>query len=173
MIKAEQITGGKIFLVISPSQEIQKNIDDTVTHLVKKDKTAIAYISFNKPYDTLNKNWKKKKLDLDKILFIDCITTGSAEKKNGKHVIYEMSPNNLTAISLAVNTFLKTATGKKAIIVDSLSTLLIYNELNMVARFTNDLIEKARTSDTKAVIFTTKHDEMINKVSLFFDKIIK
>ncbi|MCX6708585.1 MAG: hypothetical protein NTW67_02955 [Candidatus Woesearchaeota archaeon] len=57
--------------------------------------------------------------------------------------------------------------------MDSLSTLLIYNELNMVARFTNDLVEKARASDAKAIIFTTEHEELLGKVSLFFDKIIK
>jgi len=173
MIKAGQITRGKVFLVILPSQEIQKNIDSIVTRLVKRDKTAIVYISFNKPYNVLSKNWKNKKIDLDKILCIDCITAGAIEKQNGKNVIYDLSPNSLTAISLAISAFLKTAKGKKAIIMDSLSTLLIYNELNMVARFTNDLVEKARASDTKAIIFTTKHEELLGKVSLFFDKIIQ
>ncbi|MCX6708584.1 MAG: hypothetical protein NTW67_02950 [Candidatus Woesearchaeota archaeon] len=108
MIKAGQITRGKVFLVILPSQEIQKNVDSTVARLVK-EKTSIVYVSFNKPYNVLSKNWKNKKIDLDKILFIDCITAGVMEKQNGKNVIYDLSPNTLTAISLAISTFLKTA----------------------------------------------------------------
>ena len=173
MIKPAQLKEGDTFLVILPAAKIQPNIDSIVEYLVKKEKNSVAFICLNKPYATLEKNWEKRKIDTSQILFIDCITASVEKPKKEKNVVFIPSPSGLTAISLAINTFLKGAKGKKTVIIDALSTLLIYNEINSVARFTNDLIEKARVSGAKEVIFTTKHDELINKVSLFFDRIIK
>ena len=173
MVTAEQLKDNKSILVVLPSEDIQKNVDTAISSLVKKEKSAVAYISLNKPYKTVVQSWKKKKIDMDKILFIDCITSTVEEPKEEKNVIYVPSPSGLTAISLAVNTFFKKMAGKKTVMIDALSTLLIYNEINTVARFTNDIVEKSRVAGGKAVIFTTKHDELINKVSLFFDEILK
>jgi len=158
----------KINLIILPTEKTQNKIDNTVNKLVK-NKTSIFYLSFNKPYSVLSQNWKRKKINLKKILFVDCIT--SSKRKNGENAIFNLSPRSLTEISLAFTTFLKTSKDQKAIIIDSLSTLLIYDELNLVARFTNDIIEKARQSEAKVIIFTTNVEELINKISLFFDKI--
>jgi len=61
------------------------------------------------------------------------------------------------------------------LIIDALSTLLIYNNENKVAAFVKEVTEYASENEVQIVAFSpeTKGEELLNKIFNFFDKVKK
>lgn len=60
-------------------------------------------------------------------------------------------------------------------IIDALSTLLIYNSENKVAKFVKEITECASKGNMEAIALSpkTKGKELLNKIFNFFDKVKK
>ena len=159
-------------LIISPINNLQYQINSTLKELTKSDILG-AYISLNKPYISIKKVLNQEKIETDKIFFIDCISQLS-EKCKEKEVLHIRHPSDLTGLSIAVTEFVEKIPNDKYIIIDALSTLLIYNKEELVIAFVKKLVEKTQENNFKMIIFTpeTKGGDFVNKISLFFDKVI-
>ena len=70
---------------------------------------------------------------------------------------------------------MKDIKGEKFLIIDALSTLLIYNDENKVAKFVKEITEYASQNDVDVIAFSpkTKGEELLNKIFNFFDKVKK
>jgi archaellum biogenesis ATPase FlaH len=60
-------------------------------------------------------------------------------------------------------------------IIDALSTLLIYNNENKVAKFVQEITDYASENQVYVVAFSpkTQGEELLNKIFNFFDKVEK
>ena len=154
-------------LIISPINSLQNNINDALKTLTK---TPGAYVSLNKPHTGVKKVLNQEKISTNKIFFIDCISQPLEKQKEVLHIRH---PSDLTGLSIAITEFSEKIPGTKYIVIDALSTLLIYNKEELVITFVKKLLEKTQ-SNTKIIISTpeAKGGEFINKISLFFDKVI-
>jgi len=87
--------------------------------------------------------------------------------------VLHISPSELDKLNYAINTFIKDIKDKKFLIIDALSTLLIYNDENKVASFVKELIEYASNNEVEIIAFSpkTKGEELLNKIFNFFDKV--
>jgi len=166
-----ELSENKIILVLIPSNEYNEMTIDITKELAKKN---ICYVTLNKTFPSLTENFKKKGINTDNVVFIDAIskTIKSVPNQTDK-CYYISSPNSLTELSIAVTKFLKH--NFDYLIFDSLTNLLIYSKKAPVAQFLSNLINKIRTSDTKAVFFALSlkdHDELIKEAGMFVDKVI-
>jgi archaellum biogenesis ATPase FlaH len=61
------------------------------------------------------------------------------------------------------------------LIIDALSTLLIYNNENKVAAFVKEITEYAQDYDVEVIALSpkTKGEELLNKIFNFFDEVKK
>lgn len=161
-------------LVITPIENLQKNATRIVKNFTKSDIPGI-YVCLNRPYKTVKKYLEKKGLKTDKIFFIDCITSSLDKAEESENVLHIQSPSDLTGLNIAISEFSEKIPGKKFLLIDALASLLIYNTENLVVKFVKLILEDVPESGLKAVMLTpaTKGGELINKVSLFFDKVIK
>jgi hypothetical protein len=101
----------------------------------------------------------KKGINLNKILFIDCISQQLKEKtKNADNCVFINSPQNLTAISIAVNEAIRSISGKRMLFFDSLSILLIYNDAITLGKFSNFILNKMRASDVDMILLALESD---------------
>jgi len=154
-------------LIITSVEDLQDEINKQV-----KDRSAYPgiYISLNKTQKSSEENLIKNNIKTDKIFFIDCVT---AEKT--KEDVLHILPNDLDKLSFAINTFVKDIKGKKYLVIDALSTLLIYNSENKVAAFVKKITEYTSNNDVEVIAFSpkTKGEELLNKIFNFFDKVIK
>ena len=154
-------------LKIAPVEKLQDEINKTISSF---SGTPGVYVSLNKTQKGVEEIFKKNKIDATKLFFIDCV---SADKTN-EDVLY-VSPNNLENLSCSINDFIKEIPGKKYLIVDALSTLLIYNPENKVAAFVKEIIEYASKQDVEIIAISpaTKGEDLLNKIFNFFDKVEK
>ena len=148
-----------------------ENLQDRVNSVVKSFKNIPGiYVSLNKTQKSTENILRKNKINTNKIFFIDCVTS----EKTREDVLH-IAPDQLDLLSSAINAFIKDIKGKKFLILDALSTLLIYNDENNVAKFVKEVTEYASQNDVKVVAFSpkTKGEELLNKIFNFFDEVKK
>jgi len=148
-----------------------ENLQDEINRIIKaRGNIPLIYVSLNKDHESVEKYLKEQGLDVSKIFFIDCLTN---EQKN-KDVIL-VYPTQLDKLNLVINMFIKEISGKKVLLVDALSTLLIYNNENKVAQFVKSVTEYATRKEVEVIALSpkTQGEELLNKIFNFFDEVKK
>lgn len=163
-----------ILYIINPENYFKKIIGILKKEL--KGETLI-YVTTNKPYSNL-KNLFKKGGVKGEIFFVDCISKmvlgKSITEEEIEDCIFVESPQSLTSLSIAINESLKHISGKKTLLLDSLSTLLIYNDASTIGRFSNFLINKLNAFDVSVIVLTLESDidkDIIRKIQSFVDEV--
>lgn len=154
-------------LIITSVESLQKKINETV----KSFGNMIGiYVSLNKNHKSVGALLKKEKVNAKNIFFIDCVTS---EKERDD--VINVQPSQLDKLAYAIKSFINEVKGKKFLVIDALSTFLIYNDENKVAAFIKQTIEYASQNDVEVVAFSpkTKGEELLNKIFNFFDKVRK
>ncbi len=154
-------------LVITSVEELQSRIDSVVKSF--KNIPGI-YVSLNKTQKSTENILKKAGINTNKLFFIDCVTT-----EKTRNDVLHIAPDQLHLLSPAIYAFMKDIKGEKFLIIDALSTLLIYNDEDNVAKFVKEVTEYASQNDVKVVAFSpkTKGEELLNKIFNFFDNVKK
>jgi archaellum biogenesis ATPase FlaH len=152
-------------LIISPVESLQDNITGEIK---KKADWVGIYVGLNKTQKSTEDTLKKNKIDTSKLFFIDLVTT----EKTREDVLH-IRPDQLDLLGEAITTFIRDIEGNKFIVVDALSTLLIYNSENVVAKFVKDITDQASSNNVQVIAFTPKTvgEELLNKIFNFFDDV--
>jgi len=84
-------------------------------------------------------------------------------------------PTDLRILDDSIRSYLKEMPGEKYLMIDALSTLLIYNNQKDVAKFVKSLTEHAVEFKTKTVALSPKtgDNELLTYIFNFFDKVIQ
>lgn len=133
-------------------------------------------VTITRTADSLVKMLKTREIDTRSVYFIDCISKISGSSQVCDNCSYVSHPSNLTDISIAVTSALnQMGDGKKFFIVDSWSSLLIYNDQKKVLGFSNFIINKLRGKEINGFMVTLSvksDEEFSNSMSVFCDKVI-
>jgi len=172
---SEEILGKKILLIVIPSSEYNEAILDISLQL-NNNFSRIAYISLNKLINPLKRSLQQKNVHLEKFYFIDGITkTAIPVPPEDANAIFLPAPNDMTKLSIALTKTMQSY-DPDVILFDSLSTLLIYENPDVVTQFVYSIINKVHAYGIK-IVFTCldgdKEKQLINNLSLIVDKIIK
>lgn len=153
-------------LVICPVEKLQMNVNAILRSM---QGTVGIYVSLNKTQKSVEENLVKEKIDFEKIFFIDCVT-----KEKTREDVLHCSPNELKELSYSIKNFIEEIPGEKFVILDALSTLLIYNPENHVAAFVKELTENSsEKTEIIALSPETKGEELLEKIFNFFDEVKK
>jgi len=113
----------------------------------------------------------------NKIEFVDCISQMSgAPELEGPHYNYLESPQQLVELSVLLNKLFQKIEGNKFLVVDSLSTLLIYNKPEAITKFVHSIANKIRTEKVLGVLLIIKTEDnmdVIKILSQFSDSVIE
>jgi len=153
----------KSLLVVVPVAQLLQKVVDVVGSV----EDSVIYVSLNKTAEGMKIIFAKGK-DVPNMFFIDCI---NHEKKSED--ILHINPNELEKLDYAIRLFKDEIEGKKVIVLDALSTLLIYNSENKVAAFVEKVVDYAREEGVSVLAFTpkTEEEELLTKVFNFFDEV--
>ena len=163
------------FLVFAPpkTNEFKTVGLDLLRYLVNEKKSPVVYVCIDKPHSSIKRELDKEEINSKMIVFIDAVTPMGGAKPNDDKCVYIMSPENLTDISIALSQAIGSLSGNKTfIIVDSLSTLLVYNNIQTVLKFVHIINAKIKQCGAKGIAMSAKKgtdDEFINQVFQFFD----
>jgi KaiC/GvpD/RAD55 family RecA-like ATPase len=170
------IKHGEITLVLASSGKYQSVLPKVVKSFAGKKNFFGVYVTVNKPYATLNESFKRDGVKTDRMFFIDCVTkmVGGASKPSDRFLTIE-SPQFLTEISIAVSQAMSALPkGEKYFVLDSVSSLLIYNSSGTVARFIHFLSGKLREWDARGIFLAvdTEVEALLPYISQFVDKTV-
>jgi KaiC/GvpD/RAD55 family RecA-like ATPase len=171
MTVKEYLDSNNVILVVV---EKEKYLSELITVIKEIESIAdkTCYVSLTQPYQALLETLKKNSINPEKFRFIDVLTNTVKEEKSTDACTYVSSPSALTEISVA---FSKVSEGAKFAIVDSITTLLIYEDENSVIRFTHSLMTKTRILGQKTIFIALREDKdnnLIKDLHMFVDKVI-
>jgi len=123
---------------------------------------------------------EKGGINTEGVKFVDLVTRTSdsahALIEEGK-VTYVDSATDLTEIIIAIDKQMDSIKeNKKFFILDSLSTLLVYNSPTSVEKFTHSLISKIGQHTSRGAlifVYSRDHEGVIQTISQFCDKVIR
>jgi len=146
-------------------------------YLVTQKKQAGSYITVNKPFESVISSLHANKIKTDNLYFLDCITRkfGGKEDKNANCKFID-SPHNLTEISLEIHELLKANANHKFLFIDSLSTLAVYNNPEIMVKFVHYMTGKMRIWGLTGVFIALNEEsdkKLISELTQFCDKIIR
>lgn len=160
-------------LIIAKTKNYLNLIRAFVDLFVNDNKMEGIYLTTNKSYEKVLDALKAEiKLDERKLFFIDCMSEKSSEPESA----IATPPQDLTELNLVLGQVLKKRQNSGFFILDSLSTLFIYNDEKSIEKFTKIFVEKMSARKLKTVVITTKtksNEAAIETVSVFFDKVIQ
>ena len=166
----KSLSGSQTVLLTMTSAEYNKAMVASVKSL---STGTVCYVTTNKTFDSLKEPFKKSKIKLDKIVFIDAISkTIKKTPSQAENVYYVSSPGALTELSLVIDKFLRHKFDY--LIFDSITNLNIYNKTTICAKFMTSLINKIKKGKTKAIFYAigAKDSELINHAGTYVDKVI-
>lgn len=133
------------------------------------------YITLNKSTSELLEEMKPQGIKIEKIIFIDSVTkmADGAEIKSD-NISYLESPDDITELNFecehAINRLKK---GEGFVIVDSITTLLVYNKAATVEKFIHTLSQKVKNLGLQGIFFAAESTdkETLDTISQFCDDI--
>jgi len=139
-----------------------ENHSDAVTALldvyVNQKKASGVYVAVSKPYESIIGFMKKESIPEDKVAFVDCISKMAGKTYDASdRVTYVETPTALEEIKMTItNMMQKIESENKFVILDSLSSLLIYNKEKSVEELSHLLIGRLRAEGFGGVILATE-----------------
>ena len=169
---------GNVVLILTSAEKYLENVINVLEALINKKNYHCIYVTVNKPYQVLLNVLKNNDIDTKKIFFIDIISKMTRlETAGAKDCLFIASPDSLTELSIAITESARNLRGKnKFIFLDSLSTMLIYNQTGTVTKFAHFLIGKMKTEAVEMVIISLEKEmdpKLVSQISSFVDKVIK
>lgn len=169
----EYLKDNKVILVIIDSMRYNETILDTLKAI--SNKGNLVYITLNKTASSLENLFREKSISFRNIVIVDCITRTIKETKDRGGIIYIDSPRELSDLSFVLGGILSRKK-KGYVILDSLTTLLVYQDKPIVARFILNMANRIRESTFRSIIFAadvSEHRDFLKEVSIFVDKVIE
>jgi len=167
----KELSENQTILLIMDSAEYNQDIVSFVKKLNGKN---IAYVTLNKTKDSLVELFKKNKIKIENIVFVDAISkTLKSVPDQSEGVYYVSSPGALTELSLVISKFIRH--DFDYLIFDSLTNLLVYESKAPVGKFVSALVNKIKESKTKAVFYALsvkEQEALIKESGMFVDKVI-
>ena len=162
-------------LVVVSSKNYERVILAFMDIFLNEKKYFGTYITTNKPFRKILSNFLKSGIKADNLFFIDCVTKEAPSKEiNGIKVF---SSQDVTEINVLLDKVIRQKKkGGEFIFLDSVSTLLVYNDEKIVEKFIHALLERIYRWKTRGIFITVETEAnklILENLALFFDRVIK
>jgi hypothetical protein len=162
--------------VVLPSSNYSDLIQAFFEYIRSRPEDAWVYVTITKPYENIVKQFGEL-AESKNIRFVDCISRAAGISKTDPNCVYVESPSMLEKLGLEIINIFKTVDEKtnKYLILDSLSTLIIYNDQEIVTEFFYHLANRTRSRNIHIISLAIEEEgmEKFNKLLYLNDKILK
>jgi len=159
-------------LIVKDAKSLRATVNEILKTLQDR---PIMYLNLTTTYNSLVSNLKKDGLNINNILFIDCITQlAGGNVSDQENVLFIKEPNDLTSLGIAISKFFESIPTEKWLVFYGFNILKIYNKEDIVLRFIQSIFKNASENNAKIVVLSTqvKNDSLIKKMAQFFEKVI-
>jgi archaellum biogenesis ATPase FlaH len=146
-------------------------------HTRNTPEDAWVYVAITRPYGTITNQFEDV-LDSNNVRFIDCISRAAGITKVDSNCIFIESPTMLEKLGLEIINLFKNVEEdtEKYLLIDSLSSLIVYNDPEIVTEFFYHLVNKTRARNIHTISLAIEEeglDKYFNKLIYLNDKILK
>ena len=162
----------QILLVEHAKDRLMVNLE--LIHFFENKGFEIFYITANNPAAEVLENLKKRNINTDKLKIVDMITMSSeGTKVQENKVKYLHTPKDLIDLNEIIEEEIK-GSGKKLIIIDSVTSLSVYNEIKTVEKFIHTVIARLRKTKVKGIMIAAKDTDkdLMAAMSQFCDDVL-
>ncbi|MFO7967670.1 MAG: ATPase domain-containing protein [Archaeoglobaceae archaeon] len=162
---------GNFVVVVAPTEEHSDVRKEILEYWVKRKEFNGLYLSINKPVESLIKEFKNSGLDDKKILFIDGISKLVGVESDIDNSVALKHPSALTDLSIILTEEFKKK-DKQFLFIDSISTMIVYNNEKTLAKFFHHLIANLKKHNLSCISLSL--DERVEQIiTQFSDSIIR
>jgi KaiC/GvpD/RAD55 family RecA-like ATPase len=134
-----------------------------------------VYVTLNKPFSVLTKNFDRAGIPSNSLFFVDGVTNVPSVEEGADHACLG-SGIDLSNLCIGISRAVSKLKDEKFLLLDSLSTLLIYNDSKAVSKFAHLLTEKMRRWNTEGSLLTVEMNaekDIVSQLAPFCDKVVK
>ncbi len=163
-----------VALIIVNSKDYNNFNLNLVKYFTKDKKQPGVYVTVNQPFATLKKKFKEAGINTELIIFIDAISNMvNKSLEDDEHCFYLDNPQDLSDISIAMSQAIDSINHKnKFVFLDSVSTLLVYNDNKTLIKFIHFLAGRIRDWNIEGILISLRDKKdraLIDKISQFCD----
>lgn len=167
-IKLTKKEKGVYLILLNP--ELYKETNNALLQeLLGKRKLSGIYLSLNRRCSDIVSELKSKKINTSKLYLIDAVSEVTG-KNSGTNCVFVSRKQSLTEISLAITKAVNTK-NFDFLHLDSINTLLVYNDSKTVAKFIHFLVSKLKNSGLSATLLTIQDEDEAKKLIPFISQI--
>ncbi|HXW99332.1 MAG TPA: hypothetical protein VEI51_06385 [Methanomicrobiales archaeon] len=173
----DRLDKDKIYLCLTSAERLRENSGEIIRSLLARGYMVVV-VTTNQPYAILRKNYEKDGIDLSKVGFIDAITRYAVGEVpvGAKGVRFTSSPSDLTQLGIAISDALKDMGGRKAaILIDSVSTMLIYLPSTSLSKFIHFVSSKLKILDMAGIFLAVEDGldpTLLSQLTTFVDQVV-
>lgn len=155
----QDIFQNKFVMVLLNEQQYFQELVKIVKR-VDEDHKKICYVCLSKTVDDVIDEISRINLNVSKFFFIDVLSSHYKRPKPQKNCMFLDAPSNLTAIKVAVTKAVKKE-GCSVVIFDTISALLVYQEVFRIMKMTHDLMTEKINEKSNTVFIVLKSQEKV------------
>jgi len=146
-------------------------------HIQETSENNWIYVTISKPFNVIKKEIGSI-MNISPVFFIDCVSRAAGIQTKDPQCYFLDSPSQLEQLILEIVNIIKNKTknNESFVILDALSSLLLYNDELLVAEFFTHLIFNMNIYNTHTISLCLE-EEMTDKINRMLylknDKIIK
>lgn len=170
--------GKWVFMFELPEEQYFEVNLETVKVLINKGYSGL-YISLHRPYQNLVSLLKGKKINTNKLFFIDAASSQAEVKgKETEKCTYISKELNIDELTRAIYKMLPKIKGKKKFLfLDSITTLTLYQPLSEALRFAEFLSRTVAKEELDGVVVNVANDlaqsKFIKDIMLHVNEVIR
>lgn len=149
-----------ILLIDTRAENYFDVVMEAISLIIERDEKGV-YLTSSRPYSFILKEMQKRNIKSEGIMFIDGISymSGSMDCSNKKDCIFIENPAALEEMIMHLTPLInKIKSDKKFLIIDSISTLLIYNDAISLKKFSMSLTNMLRMNEMKGVLMVIEKE---------------
>ncbi len=172
----KDMTESQFILVLLDEGHYLSKLQELISS-VETAGTRICYLCLSKPYKDTVEELRSEGIDTGDFFFIDVLSSHYGPPTPAEDCKFISSPSDLDEIRSAIIDSVERR-NCSAIVFDTISTLLIYQQTSSIVSFANNLISEKRQENTKKLFIILKDettavtdlDVLTKDLELFADK---
>lgn len=165
-----------IVLLETTADRVSEVEMEALKSLTARDRTAII-VSASRPCTNFLGLLKKNGVDTKNVFLLDCVCrTQSVDPPDAANVVHLQSAFDLTNLAISLDEAFRKIQGEKFLFLDSITTMLIYNQPDMFARFIHSVLTRMRGYGIGGVLISLEKEtnpEVRSQIAQLCDKLIK
>lgn len=166
-------------LVLSNKANHEVVTNALLRKFLQKSGAMVVYVAVNKPAEKIKKGLLAQGLELSNIRFIDMVSMelGAGKAVPDKNVSFISSTSGLNELLEEIQKSLREKnSGSQLLLLDSVSTLLVYNDSGPVEKLLHALMGRLNKMNVAGIFLMAKsdeHEDIIQTISQFCDKVVE